>query len=83
MRSSAGDTGSFVSVNSGTSSFKIAVIVSGAESRWKTGADGAREALWRAGTRAHAVLLAGEWTWLRVLKWTATLLVGLIAAAVI
>jgi uncharacterized protein involved in outer membrane biogenesis len=51
------------------------------DSRGKRALLAVRAALERAGRRAHASLLAGEWTFFRVVKWTAGVLVALLAAA--
>jgi uncharacterized protein involved in outer membrane biogenesis len=58
-------------------------MVPASESRWRTAGFRARDAFKRGGAWTYALLLAGEWTWLRILTWTLGLLVALIAAAVL
>ncbi len=53
------------------------------DSRGKRALLAARDGVARAGRWAHASLIAGEWTFLRVVKWTASVLVALLAAAVL
>src|ERR1700689_2461349 len=53
------------------------------DSRWRTMGLEARAVLARSGAWAHRVLLAGEWTWMRILAWVVGLLVALIAAFVL
>ncbi len=53
------------------------------DSRGKRALWAARDGLARAGRWAHASLIAGEWTFLRVVAWTVGVLVALLAAAIL
>ncbi|HXC57320.1 MAG TPA: AsmA family protein [Rhizomicrobium sp.] len=55
----------------------------GPETGWKATLFGAGAAVRRTGSWAHAVLIAGDWTWLRIAKWLAAIFVALIAAAIL
>ncbi|MEI9886772.1 MAG: AsmA family protein [Rhizomicrobium sp.] len=53
------------------------------DSGWKTAALRTRAAAARAGRAAKTFLIEAEWSWLRLLKWTATLAIALLAAAIL
>jgi uncharacterized protein involved in outer membrane biogenesis len=53
------------------------------ESRWRIAIDDARQALRGAGVWAHRILLAGEWTWLRISVWSAGSIALVLTAAVL
>jgi uncharacterized protein involved in outer membrane biogenesis len=53
------------------------------EARWKLALQDTRQALRGAGLWAHRVLLAGEWTWLRITIWSAGLVFLVLTAAVL
>ena len=56
---------------------------SGHNSGWKAALFEARRAAMHAGLRAQAFLRQIEWTWPRILAWAGTLLVALLAAAIL
>lgn len=53
------------------------------DSMWKTASDELRRATWRAGRAARNFLVETEWSWFRVLRWTLSLVVALMGAAVV
>jgi uncharacterized protein involved in outer membrane biogenesis len=55
-------------------------LVPTTDSRWHAAGTQIRTGFFRAGRWAHGVLLAGEWTWLRITAWAVGLIVALIAA---
>jgi AsmA family protein len=55
-------------------------LVPTSDSRWHAAGTEIRGAFSRTGRFAHRVLIAGEWTWIRITAWALGLIVALVAA---